>query len=123
MFNLGDVIRFVSIEAGKVKYHLCISLDGHYLFMNSPKVISYPGDYFIPCSEVPFLPPTPSGQSIISCTLVMQKSDTDLKRCGAKKLGSISLDTLRGLVRFVKESAVLTDDEKDIFYNATGDWI
>lgn len=31
MFRLGDVIRFQSIEANKVKFHLCISLDGHYL--------------------------------------------------------------------------------------------
>ena len=46
MFRLGDVIRFQSIEANKVKFHLCISLDGHYLFINSPKLTSYPGDYY-----------------------------------------------------------------------------
>lgn len=123
MFALGDVIRFASIEAGKTKYHLCISLDGNFLFINSPKSTSYPGDYLIPCSELPFLPPTPSGQSIISCTLVMKKTDSELRRCNAKKVGSVSLDVIRGLVKFVRSSPVLTDDEKDAFFEAAADWI
>ena len=123
MFALGDVIRFASIEAGKVKYHLCISLEGHFLFINSPKLITYPGDYLVPCNELPFLAPTPSGQSIISCTLVMKKSDSELRRCGAKKIGSVSLGVIRGLVQFVKLSPVLTEEEKDAFYEAAGDWI
>jgi hypothetical protein len=53
----------------------------------------------------------------------MKKSDAELRRSGAKKLGSVSLDVIRGLVAFVKDSPVLTDEEKDAFYDAAGDWI
>lgn len=53
----------------------------------------------------------------------MRKSDLELKRCGAKKLGSVTLDVIRGLVAFVKASPVLTEEEKDAFYEATADWI
>ena len=69
------------------------------------------------------MPPTPSGQSIISCTLVMKKTDSELRRCNAKKVGSVSLDVIRGLVKFVRSSPVLTDDEKDAFFEAAADWI
>lgn len=123
MFALGDVIRFYSIEAGKNKYHLCISLDGHYIFLNSPKQRIYPGDLIVPCKEFPFLPPTPSGDSVISCTIVMKKSNADLAEHGARKLGSVSIDLLRRVVRFVESSPVLTDEEKETFLNAAGDWL
>ena len=123
MFAAGDVIAFESIEAGKRKYHLCISLDGHYVFLNSPKVLVYAGDYVVPCTEIPGVPVTPSGKSIISCTLVMQKSDADLKAAKAKKLGTVKKQLLIDLAKFVMLSPILTDEEKEAFLAAAGDWI
>jgi hypothetical protein len=122
MFGTGDVIAFWSDEAGKRKYHLCISLDGHYVFLNSPKVTAYPGDYLVPCSDIPGVPATPSGMSVISCTLVMKKSDDDLKACQAKRLGVVKKTLLSDLAKFVMASQVLTEDEKEAFLHAAGDW-
>ena len=122
MFSVGDVVGFFSEEAGKDKYHLCISFEGHFLFLNSPKKRAYPGDFVVPCSEVP-CPPTDGGKSIISCSYVMQKSDSELQSCNARKLGAVSSDLLSRLSRFVKTSPVLNEDEKDAFYEAAGDWI
>jgi hypothetical protein len=122
-FLVGDVIRFHSDEAGKVKYHLCISLDGAYLFLNSPKAITYPGDFLVPCSELPFLAPTEEGYTIISCSLVMKKSDVELITAGAKKLGCVPADVLRDLAEFVSGSQILTDEERENFLEAVGDWI
>lgn len=122
MFSVGNVIEFWSIEAGKPKYHLCISLDGHYLFVNSPKSISYPGDMVVSCAEFPFLNPTPSGRSIISCTLVMKKTDAELRACRAKKRGTVRKELLSELIKFVMNCSVLTPDERDAIINAAGDW-
>ena len=122
MFSPGDVIHFYSREAAKDKYHLCISFDGHFLFLNSPKKKTYPGDFIVPCKELP-CPPTPSGESIISCSLVMKKTDAVLQACGAQNLGQVSSNLLSRLSAFVKSSPVLTDEEKEAFYEAAGDWI
>lgn len=122
MFALGDVLRFHSIEAGKTKYHLCISFDGNYLFINSPNMVSYPGDFITPCADFPFLDPTPEGVSVVCCTLVMEKDEATLQKLKAKKLGSVSIDFLRRLVKFVQSNPVMSEDEKEVFLQAVGDW-
>lgn len=122
MFSVGDVIGFWSAEAGKTKFHLCISLDGHYLFVNSPKDRTFPGDMVVSCAEFPFLKPTPSGQSIISCTLVMKKTDDELRAVRAKKLGTVRKELLSQLIKFVMSCPVLTQDERDALIEAAGDW-
>jgi hypothetical protein len=122
MFSVGDVIGFWSAEARKPKFHLCISLDGHYLFVNSPKDRTYPGDMVVSCAEFPFLEATPSGASIISCTLVMKKTDADLRACRARKLGAVRKDLLSQLIKFVMNCPVLSQDERDAIIEAAGDW-
>lgn len=123
MFSIADVIEFHSSEAGKSKFHLCISSKNNFLFLNSPKRTTYPGDFVVPCAEIPFLPPTESGESIISCSFVMTKTEAELACLGAKRRGSISMDLMVRLARFVMSSPVLTEDEKDEFIEAAGDWI
>jgi hypothetical protein len=122
MFNIGDVIRFHSSEAGKRKFHLCISMNGQYLFLNSAKLKSYPSDYIVPASEFPFLPQdTPD--TIISCSLVLKKSNEELRRCGAKCLGSARRETLLGLIRFIEKDRALPEAVKDEIFDGLGDWI
>lgn len=123
MFTVGDVIRFYSDEAEKQKYHLCISFENHFLFLNSPKKQVYPGDFVVPCTDIPCLPATESGNSIISCTLIMRKSEAELSTLKAQKIGSVSMELITRLGRFVRASPVLSDDEKDAFCEAAGDWI
>lgn len=122
MFCTGDIVAFESNDANKRKYHLCISIDGYYIFLNSPKPASYPGDFIVSCTDLPGVPPTPSGKSIISCTLVMKKSDAELVKCKAKKLGSVKPSLLADLAIFVRTSPVLTEEEREIFFDAAGDW-
>lgn len=122
MFAVGDVVAFWSTEAKKRKYHLCISFGGHYLFINSPKPQPFPGDFVVDCSELPFLTPTPSGKSIISCNLVMRFSASDLIQYDAKRLGAVSPAVLNALIKFVMSTPVLSQDEKSAILNAAGDW-
>lgn len=123
MFSIGDVIRFHSSQAGKEKFHTCISLEHHFIFLNSPKKRIYPGDLVVSCSDIPFITATESGQSIICCSLVMKKDHAELTRLGAKKIGSIPTSLLARISQFVRSSPVLSEDEKDVFYEAAADWI
>lgn len=123
MFEPGDVVEFYSDVAGKPKYHLCLSLDACYFFMNSPKARAYPGDMIIPCAEVPFLPATPSGDSIVSCSMLLRFTEDELIFYGARKRGRVSNAILLQLLQFVENSTVLSDEDKAIVLMGLGDWI
>ncbi len=123
MFDPGDVIAFWSERAEKRKYHLCISLSGHYIFLNSPKSKAYPGDLIVDCIEFPFLTPTPEGFTNISCTVVMQMSSADLKRHRARRLGAVSHDLLRRILHFVENSPVVPDRTRQEILDGLADWI
>lgn len=116
-------MRFVSSEAGKVKYHLCVHLNGRFIFLNSPKSKAFRGDLVVPCSEIPCVPATPSGYSVISCNLVMHKTNAQLKAAKAVCLGSVSVSLLRKVLQFVEDSPVLSDEEKDQILDGLGDWL
>jgi len=122
MFNIGDVICFYSDEAGKRKFHLCISINGHYLFLNSAKLKSYPSDYILPATEFPFLPQN-TPDTIISCSLVLKKSNEELKKRGAKRLGTAKRETLLGLINFIERDRALPEAVKDEIFDGLGDWM
>lgn len=123
MFSVGDVILLHSVRAGKLKYHLCLSLDGHYVFLNSLKSKYYPSDFVYNCEELPFLKTTDTGKGTVSCAYIMEVSAEELARGRAKKLGSADREFMLRLAKFVSASRVLTADEKESFLNAMGDWL
>jgi hypothetical protein len=122
MPNPGDVVGFVSDEAGKHKFHLCVCPTGKYLFINSPKPRSYPGDFHVPSAEVP-LPPTPEGYSIVSCTVLMSIPDAELAKRKAATKGKVSSSVLKDLIAFVEGLTVLSQDEKDAIIDGLADWL
>lgn len=123
MFKPGDVVHFYSTVAGKRKYHLCLSLRGRFLFVNSPKAKVYKGDFVVPCSSMSFLTATESGKSVISCSTVVKMTDSELRHIKAERLGSIENKYLFDLVKFVEVSPVLTPEEKDAILDELGDSI
>jgi hypothetical protein len=122
VFSPGDVIIFWSEGAQKPKFHLCVSLNGCYLFLNTPKK-PYPGDFSIPCTELPFLEPTASGESIISCNMVIRMSDDDLRRYRAKRKGSLGVGVLHQLIVFIENTTVLSQTDKDELLDGLGGWV
>jgi hypothetical protein len=122
MFSPGDVVGFWSDIAGKHKYHLCVHQDRLFLFINSPKRKPYPGDFNVPSSEIPCLPATPEGYSIISCTHLVRQTDAELKRLKAKKYGVIYSKVLLRLIAFVEKTPVLSDEDKDAIIEGLADW-
>ena len=113
MFKPADVVRFHSIVANKKKYHLCLNLNGKFLLINSPKSKIFRGDFVVSCSEIDCLPPTESGKSVISCSLLISMTDAELKHLKAEKIGSVSFGLLRRLTMFVEGSPVLSAEDKD----------
>ena len=67
----------------------------------------------VSCSEIDCLPPTESGKSVISCSLLISMTDAELKHLKAEKIGSVSFGLLRRLTMFVEGSPVLSAEDKD----------
>lgn len=126
MFRAKDVIRFYNPEAGrngKVKFHLCIGIGGYFFFINSPKPQKYPTDFVFECSELPFIVPTESGNSIVSCSKLLKIPNDELNRLNAKKIGEIGDGLMSKLARFVMTSPVLTEEQREEILEAMGDWL
>lgn len=123
MFSPGDVVSFYSDVAGKRKYHICISLKKKYLFVNSQKKKTYKGDLIFDNSDFPFLPKTENGLSIVSCTRILSVSDAKLKKSSAKIEGSVSVDVLMKILRFVESSPAISQVDKEEITDGLGDWI
>lgn len=83
IFCVRDVVEFYSKIAGKNKYHLCIkapdALDARhaFLFLNSKN--KYNDEVTVPSSDIPFLPKSPTGFSVVSLTLVVWVTESDLR--------------------------------------------
>lgn len=65
MFKPGDIVAFKSPVAGYRKWHLCVNDVGWFLHLNSPKDRKYKGDLEIECGELPGVPHTESGKSVV----------------------------------------------------------
>lgn len=123
MHKPGEVVLFWSNSAGKEKYHLCISLAGRYLYLNSPKKKAYEGDLLLPCTDFPFLPVTDTGQSVVCCTLVLAPSADEMKSRRVEVKGSVGSDVLLRIIEFVESSDAIADDERDQILDGLGDWL
>jgi len=123
MYNPGDVISFHSNEAGKRKYHLCVSIGGYYLFLNSPKAIQRATDFKLDGGYVPYLPPTAEGYSIVSCSFVMLKSSVELQRSKAIKLGVIPKPVMLKLFEFIEACEAIEGQIKHRILSELGDWL
>ncbi len=123
MFAIGDVIKFRSDVVGKKKYHLCISFENHFLFINSPKNKQFVGDYTIRESDISGVPKGEHDFSVISCSMVLQYSDQDLKNMNATKVGTVKPEAIRQLLIFVEDLTTLPPDTKSAIMDGLGDWV
>lgn len=119
----GEVFRLYSEIAGKPKYHLCISIAGGFLFINSPKPKTYAGDLVVDASHLPFLPPTPSGKSVISCSTIVSISERELHRRKATLLGVAPRSVLLKIFDVVSEAEFLSEEERELILGGLEDWV
>lgn len=122
MFRIGDVVRFESVVAGKRKFHLCVSLQNHFIFLNSPKRKSFVGDFAIDCADIAGLTPTASGKSIAACNLVLNYTDEQLHAISARKVGEVGREAMRGLFYFLENATTIDAETRDALLDGLGDW-
>ncbi len=99
----------------KPKHHLCIGYDGVFLFISTHRKRreDHRGVIVIPNSEVPFLPPTETKRSEISCTTIIQRRFPDPKLSRNNPRGTVDRRLMENLLRHVRKSRQLTEDERD----------
>ncbi len=99
----------------KPKHHLCIGNDGIFLFVSTYKIRErdYRGVMIIPNSDVPFLPPTETRRSEISCTTVIERRLSDPTWTRRNPRGAVKRLVMAELIRHVRTSRQLTEDERD----------
>ena len=115
MFVVGEIVQIYAPSAGKTKYHLCVCLANaagvtRFLFMNSGS--GYEGDFILKDAEVPCLPPSPTGESVISCSMVVRYSEKQLALYKAQSLGMLDDALLFQLKEFLRASTVLSKEER-----------
>lgn len=123
MFRVGEVVGFYSDTAGKRKYHLCVSIDDHFIFLNSPKPASFVGDFEIDCCDITGLTPTPSGKSIASCNTVIKMTTAELLSYNATVVGVVANCILKDLLIFVESLTTIEEETKNAIIDGLGDHV
>ena len=109
-----------SMVAGKPKFHLCISLDGCFLFLNSYKR-DYPGDIVVPCTDFPYLDATDSGLSVICCSMILRLRPDEV--AGGIVKGRAPKSLLLKVFEEAEASEVLSDVDRETIMAGLADWI
>lgn len=115
MYEVGDVVRFHSAVAGKEKFHLCLGRTEHdaifvFLFLNSGS--GYQGDCVFDDGEIPGLPRSTTGKSVVSFSMLVRIREDKLAVFGATKTGAIDAHLAGELVAFAKGVKSLTRKEQ-----------
>lgn len=115
MFSAGDVVRFYSTTASKPKFHLCLGegVEGPkfaFLFLNSGS--GFRGDCVLTDGVIPGLPPSPTGETVVSFSQIVRIGEEKLTKFGATKTGSIDGMAAATLAAFADTTLVLNRSER-----------
>lgn len=121
MYEAGDVIRFYSTIAGKEKFHLCLGRTENetifaFLFLNSGS--GYKGDCVLDDGQVPGLPKSPTGKSVVSFSQIIRVKEQKLGVLRATKTGAIDAQLAGELAAFAKGVRSLTRQEQAFVVSA-----
>ena len=116
MFEIGDVVRSHSPTASKEKYHLCLGDDGNgprFVFLHLNSKSGFRGDCVLDDGRISGLPKSPTGETIVSFSVLVKIGGERLKLFGAAKTGEIDANLAGELIAFVKDTPVLTYQERE----------
>lgn len=116
----GDIVHIFAPIAGKKKYHVCVcglNENGvaQFLFFNSGG--GYQADFVLPGDVLDCLPVSPTGKSIISCSIVVRYTANQLKQFDVKVIGKLPNDIGVELIEFLKKNPALNGSEKRAVVN------
>lgn len=117
MFQPGDVIRFYSPSASKEKFHLCVCAATDttaccFLFLNSGS--GYRGDYVLEDGSIPGLPKSPTGETVVSFSMLIRMSNENLERFKAEKTGDLDAHIAGELLPFARKAQTLNNKDRSI---------
>lgn len=115
MFSVGEIVQIFSPIASKKKFHVCVCCANEhgverFLFINSGT--GYDADVVVDENEIPCLPESPTGQSVISCSMIVQYSESQLKKFGAKKLGDMNIKLIKLTFEKLQVTKSLSKEER-----------
>jgi len=113
-FSLGDIVHLDSPTAGHFKYHIFLGenefLVSLCLFLNSkPKA---PTDVIFDCSAFPTIPPSDTGFSVVSLSILPRFKEEHFKLYQASKRGEISVPVAEKIVEHCPRARALTARER-----------
>jgi len=119
--RVGDIILCDAPTVDHKKYHICVLECGEdgsaacFLFINSKQ--GWPGDCVFSNKDFPCLPPSKTGQSIVSLSYIIRYNKRQLRLFRAQKVGRLEKDIARKLAAFAKNVPTLTEKERRIVLN------
>lgn len=116
MFEIGDIVSIYAPIAGHDKYHLCVRVgaDGaasQFMFLNSDP--SFAGCHAIACQRISCIPPSETGVTAFSFTIIPRYTDAQLKLYKAKKLGVLEPNVAAELLPIAERARGLNRLERD----------
>lgn len=116
MFEVGEIVEIFAPTAGKKKYHLCVcSANEHgvqgFLFINSGQ--GYDADFVLDDAQISCLPLSPTGNSVISCSLIVKYTSHQLGVYRARKLGSLDRSIALLLATFIETTRALPKSDRE----------
>ena len=111
----------MAAQAGHLKYHVCITaptdtMAGCFLFINSDS--GYEGDLILSDGEIPNLPISRTGKTVISCSQLVRVSKRQLNLFGCNKIGNLPKSVAGKLREFAATVPTLTASERKIVVDA-----
>lgn len=121
IFAIGDILSIFSPLTGYDKYHLCLYVgsDGEahkFLFLNSDP--NYADTFAVACKEIPCLPPSDTGVSVLSFSMIPRYTDKQLRLYKAKVLGRLDSGVAARALEVAQTVKALTRAEKDLVISA-----
>lgn len=117
MFAPGEVIEMYAPQVGYRKYLLCACGSNphavlRFFYINSGS--GYEGDLVYDDHELPYLPKSPTGQSVISMSYLLIYSEKELKLYKAKKLGELNKKIIRDLLAALPTVRKLSRQDRNL---------
>lgn len=113
-FATGDILRIDAPIADHKKFHICLG-DNEYvvticLFLNSED--RFEGNISFVCARLPMLPPSRTGLSVVSLSLLPRYTEKQLQLYRAEKIGELPKDVAAEIVEACRLVKTLSRPEK-----------
>ncbi|MEA2990752.1 MAG: hypothetical protein QOG83_3463 [Alphaproteobacteria bacterium] len=121
MFDVGDIVQIFAPQAGKVKYHLCISVGvqgaaHQFIYLNSDP--NFDQTFVCDCKKIPCLPESKTGKTAFSFAILPRYTDAQLKLYNAKKLGVLDAALAIEVHKVATTAKTMTSVERKIVLTA-----